>query len=282
MCRTVEPVDSARLALPPISDFRFRHDLDTVGIDHWMPFIRLKSLRHLAIPAKTRLISLITASDPFPAVTNLTVGWRGSVVPESYAVLSKFPGIQALTIRARVHPDSAPDWVAPLSFSDHLNSLTEYTGPHELLQSLLPIPTLRRVALMQCDEPSDVLARWGPCGVTSLAADFRKFGTAILEDLCRVFPDLTDLHVMVVVPMWPSNWGWDFWDESCRWEVCIISPAPTSELASILISASRIPRNAHRLVPAPRCPRKTGHPVGIPGRTPEASVCAARSKRAGG
>ncbi|KAJ7201491.1 hypothetical protein B0H12DRAFT_1244233 [Mycena haematopus] len=215
--------DLETLPLLEIPEFTF---FGRGSLQHWFPFLRRTKLRHFSTSCDEWLLAQLLSGDPFPCVTRLEIQMdKASTLFTNLRVLAKFPATEILTIRYRGKGkgfegsgrDRTPLFgVLPL--------LKQYQGPDDLLDVLLPIPSLQRLILPATEKPNDQLARLRavnvPNHITSLDMKFFDFHHENLRDLCVFFPHLTDLRIKVVVPHWTEDdYEEYYFGEEASWEV---------------------------------------------------------------
>ncbi|KAJ7446115.1 hypothetical protein FB451DRAFT_791514 [Mycena latifolia] len=123
-----DTIDSSKLIPPRISHFRFRHDITVItGVDHWIPFLRVNTLRHLDITYHERLWNRLGAFESFPSVTSLIISANGRTIPRALEVLFKFLATQVLTFEAW-GPVFDDDFRPRVPISQRLTSLAEYSS----------------------------------------------------------------------------------------------------------------------------------------------------------
>ncbi|KAF7340957.1 hypothetical protein MSAN_02081000 [Mycena sanguinolenta] len=211
LCSVVhgEVVDTGELASLHVTQFTFRHHaVPEPCVEHWIPLLNPQILTHLDVAYNTAVLSKIQAStSTFPCVKSLKI-MMDLCLPTWTRMLSKFPAIEVLDIsRLRLDSDDGVgEPHAPLR--DLLLALREYTGPEELLQFLVPIPTLRRVSVPAWSARSfDDIIQFETVtstanNVSSLHAEIGDLDTdelyfAAVCSMCSVFPRLTELHVKI-------------------------------------------------------------------------------------
>ncbi|KAJ7648456.1 hypothetical protein B0H17DRAFT_1215640 [Mycena rosella] len=209
---TLDVVNLSRSRLA-VSSFMFRYEgrevhnfrkQDGTAMEKWLPTLRPDTLHHLDLPYQQPAFTRIQFGAQFPRVNTLKFEWKHPTAL-NLDVLSKFPATEVLIIQVdewremeelqNYHHD-----IARTSPFQVLTSLKEYTGPLGLIPCFSPIPTLNRLTLSHCN-PRDLLDLHGHVptliNITSLSADFTQFSMANLQDLCRFFPSLTELRVVV-------------------------------------------------------------------------------------
>ncbi|KAJ6457365.1 hypothetical protein C8R45DRAFT_1033500 [Mycena sanguinolenta] len=190
-----------------------RHDVFSEGcVEHWVPLLNPQILTHLDLAHIPAVLSQIRASTgTFPSVKSLKIT-MDLCVPSWARILSKFPAIEVLDIsRLRF---CGYDKVSEPHVPPHglLTALREYTGPEELLQFLVPIPTLRRVTLPKwCTRTFDDLVQFGVTGTVNNVSSLKvnivnpatvKFYFEAVCAVCIVFPGLAELHVKIFESPW--------------------------------------------------------------------------------
>ncbi|KAJ7270046.1 hypothetical protein B0H12DRAFT_822167 [Mycena haematopus] len=221
LSKSVIDSDLETFPLLEISSFTY---LGVGSPQHWFPFLRRTKLRCFSTPFDAWLCAQLLSGDPFPYVTNL-----GLQMDEAFTlftnlrVLANFPATEVLTIRARQagqsFDGSERDRTPLLGV---LTALKQYQGPDDLLDVLLPIPSLHRLILPVRGLPRYQLNRIRainvPNHITSLDIGFFDFVHGNLCDLCDLFPHLTDLRIKVTVSHWTEDDGEEFFFDS-SWEV---------------------------------------------------------------
>jgi hypothetical protein len=169
--------------------------------------------------------SVLLGGNIFPFVKHLKITLNLSL-PWT-RILSNFPATEVLNISSSRRSGELSDPHLPLD--ELLPTLREYSGPEELLQFLVPIPTLRRVSVLQWtagifDNITAQLEGLAETNnVTSVQAEMHRLDTRYFESfcvLCGVFPRLTELYVKIFAE-------YNGWDDIVLFKVPILeSDAP--------------------------------------------------------
>ncbi|KAJ7242378.1 hypothetical protein B0H12DRAFT_850312 [Mycena haematopus] len=200
-----KPVLDSDSEMLPLEISRFTY-LGLGSPQHWFPFLRRTKLRHFSTTSDEWLFAQLLSGDPFPCVTRLELRMDESTLFANLGVLASFPATEVLTIHSYGRTAQGSD----LSGRDRtplfgvLTLLKEYEGPDDLLDVLLPLPSLHRLILPTMIKPDDQLAKLrainAPNHITSLDLHFFDFDYENLCDLCGFFPYLTNLRIKVTVP----------------------------------------------------------------------------------
>ncbi|KAJ6514313.1 hypothetical protein C8R47DRAFT_1090915 [Mycena vitilis] len=206
-----EVLFTSRLTPLAVAEFKFIHDNSFDGVDHWLDLLPRDTLRHAELSCNKQLLDQIPNRAPFLSVTTLKLE-ANNLLPWTL-ILHKFPALEVLTIQNShwAVNGASPNWGT-------FPPLREYAGPIGVLPFLLPLPTLRRVAVPRWpiwgskDILGHFLALATPNTVTSLSAGFIDFEPRHLEGLCVLFPNLTELRISISVDNWagrPCNFDVD-------------------------------------------------------------------------
>ncbi|KAJ7726707.1 hypothetical protein DFH07DRAFT_852594 [Mycena maculata] len=191
MCAADEGVDS--VGYPPLNLSAYKNfNPPSSAWDPWHPLLHPDALRHLEMTCTQKLLSQLEKWHPFLHVKTLLLSANAATVSRTFQVLAKFPATEVLTFT------EITDLIeGHLDVSHVLPNIREYTGPPSLLDVVLPISTLRRISLHQ-STPTTVLTRCRHSPhITSLCVNLTGFNIGILEDLCELFPSLTEFQVVL-------------------------------------------------------------------------------------
>ncbi|KAJ7145637.1 hypothetical protein C8R44DRAFT_896735 [Mycena epipterygia] len=207
-CTVAEEAVVSTLVPLHLSEFRLAQHVHRNSVDHWVPWVCAGTLRHLHIPYNERLFTRLEDHPSFPSVRLLKIDLNHETTSRDLVLISKFTGVEVLIIHGSLH--FGDSWEPPHLRLRDWTSLKKYTGPHQLLHLLLPIPSLRHVVIHLYDEPRVLLAELDAITsnhVASLDAEFRIFDNGIFEKL----------HIKISLRMWLDA----FWEADEFFETLI-------------------------------------------------------------
>ncbi|KAF7340992.1 hypothetical protein MSAN_02084600 [Mycena sanguinolenta] len=222
LCSVVqgEVVDTGELASLHVTQFTFRHHpVAEPCVENWVPLLNPLILTHMNLAYNEGVLAQIVqaTTTTFPCVRSLNITMRLSL-PSWSQILSKFPAIEVLQVKRFRCDNAVSEPREPLR--ELLPALSKYTGPAQLLQFLVPIPTLRRVSVSMGGQSLDDIVQ--SASVTSTANNVTSLQAKIIDmatnelffeavcAMCSVFSRLTELHLKIV----ESPWCRDDWDSN--------------------------------------------------------------------
>ncbi|KAF8206851.1 hypothetical protein K438DRAFT_1756195 [Mycena galopus ATCC 62051] len=166
------------------------------GNDFWITLLCPENLCKLDLRCQPCLFGVLAAMLPFPRVHTLTIILNYSTTLYNLSILSKFPGLQILSM---LGPGKVQDM--PVETSAALPILQQYTGPCETMALFLPLSTLKRLTIQGCipkDFTKQLQANRFPIYLTSLDVTFdENLDMTTLHTVCTFFPTLTTLRICI-------------------------------------------------------------------------------------
>ncbi|KAK7013113.1 hypothetical protein R3P38DRAFT_1516869 [Favolaschia claudopus] len=202
-----EEIDETELDSLPVSRFKCFHHSGArdACLRQWIPRLDPDVLIHLDLTYNPIFIEQILAlTGTFPRLTTLTVELL--LHHQWSAVLAKFPATETLSIHRF---GECEELTAPhISLDKLLPLIQEFTGPSELLNYFLVIPTLRRLSLdswVPPTNPDDIPVYLGRLGMQNIVSMRTTLFQVQLQSsyfvgfstLCSTFPNLTELHINI-------------------------------------------------------------------------------------
>ncbi|KAJ7622030.1 hypothetical protein FB45DRAFT_121217 [Roridomyces roridus] len=191
-----EDVDDSSITLN-VSEFSFHGD--SKAQSRWIALLRTDNLRSLALDSP----SMEDDIPSFPYVETLSVAINATQLPEIIPFLSKFPGVQTLTMPP-LYSQSTP--LKPLDPA-HIDlrgifpSLNSFVGPAGALSLFTPLSTIESIKVLECPTPQDLLASLQLClpaeHISSFEASFSDLTTCQLAELFALLPGLRKLRLRI-------------------------------------------------------------------------------------
>ncbi|KAJ6457364.1 hypothetical protein C8R45DRAFT_1221933 [Mycena sanguinolenta] len=205
-------IDTGELTPLHITHFTFQHhNIAERCVEHWVPLLNPLMLTHVDLAYNEGVLAqIVQATATFPCVKSLKITMRLSL-PSWTRILAKFPATEVLDINPFEYGTVSEPYT-PLR--ELLPALREYTGPEELLQFLVPIPTLRRVSV----------STWSPQSLDDIVQFAKLTGTAtsvsslqvkvsdmptnefeVVCVMCSVFPSVQELYLEISKSPWYND-----------------------------------------------------------------------------